>query len=97
MPHNNKLEESDYQVDKLTAPLHTKEINYIMKKIFMAVIGSLLFMAGYDYTRRQAEYTATQSAPVKSAFTKTSGTSFLKALPVFVFRTNKAAFTNYHL
>ncbi len=63
----------------------------------MAVIGILLFMAGYDYTRRQAEYTATQSTPAKSAFTKTSGTLFFKALPMFVSRTNRTAFNTYHL
>ena len=68
-----------------------------MKKDFMAVIGILLFIAGHDYTRRQAEYTATQITPAKSTFTKAPGTSFFKALPVLVFRTNKTALNNYHL
>lgn len=33
-----------------------------MKKLFMAVIGISLFVAGYQHTRRQNEYIMAQSA-----------------------------------
>ena len=34
----------------------------IMKKLVMSLIGIVLFVAGYQLTRRQVEYTTAQSA-----------------------------------
>ena len=33
-----------------------------MKKLVMSIIGIALFVAGYQHTRRQVEYTTAQSA-----------------------------------
>ena len=35
---------------------------YVMKKVVMSIIGISLFVAGYQHTRRQVEYTTAQSA-----------------------------------
>ncbi|WP_461100855.1 hypothetical protein [Spirosoma koreense] len=56
-----------------------------MKRIIMVILGTLLFIAGYSYTRRQAEYAATQSALTKPAYAKAPVVLPLKALPTFAF------------
>lgn len=56
----------------------------------MVVIGSLLFVVGYAYTRRQAEYSAAQNALVKPIRTKTPMVLPLKTLPAFAFRSDKS-------
>ena len=40
---------------------HSTILN-VMKKIIMSFAGVALFVAGYQYTRRQAKYASTQSA-----------------------------------
>jgi hypothetical protein len=61
-----------------------------MKKVIMVVIGSLLFVAGYNYTRRQAEYAASQSTLVKPTLTKTPVILPFKVLPTFVLQTDRS-------
>ena len=56
----------------------------------MIIIGSLLFMAGYDYTRRQAEYAANQGVVTKTAQTKNPEVLPSKPLPSFVFRADNS-------
>lgn len=56
----------------------------------MIAIGGLLFVAGYKYTRLQAEYTATQNAAVKSPLAKTPAVISFKLLPAFAFQSAKS-------
>lgn len=53
-----------------------------MKKIIMSLIGITLFVAGYQHTRRQAEYVTAQSALTNAntyGATSTSTTANLKS------------------
>ena len=61
-----------------------------MKKIIMAVIGILLFVAGHNYIRRQAEYKMANKMVATPAYAMPATTSPLKSLPIFAFRLNKA-------
>ncbi len=54
----------------------------------MLVTGSLLFAAGYTYTRLQAEYAAAQNTLTKASV-KTTVVFPIKSVPSFVFRTDK--------
>ncbi|MBD2752187.1 hypothetical protein [Spirosoma validum] len=60
-----------------------------MKKIIVVVIGSLLFIAGYSYTRRQAEYAAIQNSVIKPTQAKIPVLLPFKSLPTFGISTER--------
>lgn len=60
-----------------------------MKKILVVVIGSLLFLAGYSYTRRQAEYASIQNTLVKPSQAKIPVVLPFKSLPAFGISTER--------
>ncbi|UFH55206.1 hypothetical protein [Spirosoma sp. KNUC1025] len=61
-----------------------------MKRLIMIFIGILLFAAGYNYTRRQAEYVAHQTLSTKSIQAKLPVILPFKTLPSLVFRADKS-------
>lgn len=67
-----------------------------MKKVIMIIIGSLLFVAGYSYTRRQAEYAATQSTSARPIpiRIKTPVVSPFKTLSTSIFGLQKLLISN---
>lgn len=56
-----------------------------MKKVVIVVVGSLLFIAGYNYTRRQAEYSAVQNTTIKPTQAKILPVFRLRASPTLEF------------
>lgn len=57
----------------------------------MNVIGIALFVAGYQQTRRQADYITTQAVPVKAIYTTKSVSLPAKIKHTFAFRLAKPA------